>query len=31
VQRFLQSERAARGFNVAMGALLAGSIVLFVR
>lgn len=31
VQRFLQSERAARGFNVAMGALLAGSIVLFIR
>jgi threonine/homoserine/homoserine lactone efflux protein len=31
VQRFLQSERTARGFNVAMGALVAGSIVLFVR
>jgi len=31
VQRFLQSERAARGFYVAMGALLAGSIVLFIR
>jgi threonine/homoserine/homoserine lactone efflux protein len=31
VQRSLQTERAARAFNVAMGALLAASIVLFVR
>ena len=31
VQRFLQTDRAARGFNIVMGALLAGSIVLFVR
>jgi hypothetical protein len=26
-----QSERAARGFNVVMGALLAGSIVMVLR
>ena len=31
VQRFLQTERAARGFNVVMGLLLAGSVVLFIR
>jgi hypothetical protein len=31
VQRWLQSERAARAFNLAMGALLAASVVLFVR
>jgi len=30
-QRFLRSERAARAFNVAMGVLLAGSVVLVVR
>jgi threonine/homoserine/homoserine lactone efflux protein len=30
VQRFLRSERAARGFHVVMGLLLAGSIVLFI-
>ncbi len=31
VQRLLRTERAARRFNVAMGALLAASVVLFVR
>jgi threonine/homoserine/homoserine lactone efflux protein len=31
VQRLLQTERAARAFNVAMGLLLAGSVVLFIR
>lgn len=31
VQRLLHSERAARVFNVTMGALLAGSILLFIR
>ncbi len=31
VQRFLRTERAARIFNVTMGALLAGSILLFIR
>ncbi len=31
VQRFLQTERAARGFNAVMGVLLAGSIMLFIR
>ena len=31
VQRFLQTERAAKGFNIVMGVLLAGSIMLFVR
>lgn len=31
VHRWLQSARTARAFNVAMGALLAASIVLFVR
>ena len=30
LQRFLRSERAARGFNILMGLLLAGSIVLFI-
>ena len=30
VQRFLRTERAARIFNVTMGALLAGSILLFI-
>lgn len=30
LQRFLRSERASRIFNVAMGALLAGSVVLFI-
>lgn len=30
MQRFLQTERAARVFNVVMGALLAGSIILFL-
>lgn len=30
-QRILQTERAARGFNVVMSLLLAGSVVLFVR
>jgi threonine/homoserine/homoserine lactone efflux protein len=30
LQRFLQSERAGRGFNIVMGLLLAGSIVLFI-
>jgi threonine/homoserine/homoserine lactone efflux protein len=30
VQRFLHSERATRIFNVAMGVLLAGSILLFI-
>jgi threonine/homoserine/homoserine lactone efflux protein len=29
-QRFLRGERAARTFNLAMGALLAGSILLFI-
>jgi threonine/homoserine/homoserine lactone efflux protein len=31
VQRLLRTERASRAFNVAMGAMLAGSVVLFVR
>jgi threonine/homoserine/homoserine lactone efflux protein len=30
VQRLLHSERAARIFNIAMGALLAGSVLLFI-
>jgi len=30
VQRFLRSERAARDFNIVMGVLLAGSLVLFI-
>ena len=30
-QRFLRTERARRAFNIAMGALLAGSVVLIVR
>jgi threonine/homoserine/homoserine lactone efflux protein len=30
VQRLLRTERAVRIFNVAMGALLAGSVVLFI-
>jgi threonine/homoserine/homoserine lactone efflux protein len=30
VQRLLRTERAARIFNVAMGVLLAGSIILFI-
>ena len=30
MQRFLRTERAARTFNVTMGALLAGSILLFI-
>jgi threonine/homoserine/homoserine lactone efflux protein len=30
VQRFLRSERALRVFNVAMGALLAASVILFL-
>lgn len=31
VHRLLRTERASRRFNVVMGALLAGSIVLFIR
>lgn len=31
VQRLLRTERAARIFNLTMGALLAGSILLFIR
>lgn len=31
MQRFLHTERAARLFNVVMGALLAGSVILFLR
>jgi threonine/homoserine/homoserine lactone efflux protein len=31
VQRLLHTPRAARLFNIAMGALLAGSVVLFIR
>jgi threonine/homoserine/homoserine lactone efflux protein len=31
LQRFLRTERAVRIFNVAMGALLAGSVLLFIR
>jgi threonine/homoserine/homoserine lactone efflux protein len=31
LQRFLHSERAFRVFNVAMGALLAASVLLFIR
>jgi threonine/homoserine/homoserine lactone efflux protein len=31
LQRFLRTERASRIFNVAMGALLAGSVILFIR
>jgi threonine/homoserine/homoserine lactone efflux protein len=30
-QRLLQTDRAARGFNVVMGLLLAGSVMLFIR
>jgi threonine/homoserine/homoserine lactone efflux protein len=30
LQRFLRTERASKMFNVAMGALLAGSVVLFI-
>ena len=30
LQRFLRTERASRIFNVAMGALLAGSVILFI-
>jgi threonine/homoserine/homoserine lactone efflux protein len=30
VQRILQTQRAARGFNLVMGLLLAGSVVLFI-
>jgi threonine/homoserine/homoserine lactone efflux protein len=30
VQRFLRTERASRAFNVTMGALLGGSILLFI-
>jgi threonine/homoserine/homoserine lactone efflux protein len=30
VQRLLHGERAARIFNIAMGALLAGSVILFI-
>ena len=30
VQRLLHGERAARTFNIAMGALLAGSVILFI-
>jgi threonine/homoserine/homoserine lactone efflux protein len=30
LQRFLRSERAARTFNLAMGALLAASVILFI-
>jgi threonine/homoserine/homoserine lactone efflux protein len=30
VQRFLHTERALRIFNVAMGAVLAGSVILFI-
>lgn len=29
LQRLLRTERASRAFNVAMGALLAGSVVVF--
>jgi threonine/homoserine/homoserine lactone efflux protein len=31
LQRLLHTERAARVFNIAMGALLAGAVVLFIR
>jgi threonine/homoserine/homoserine lactone efflux protein len=31
VQRFLRTERALRTFNIAMGTMLAGSILLFAR
>ena len=31
LQRLLQTERAARAFNIAMGILLAGAVVLFIR
>jgi threonine/homoserine/homoserine lactone efflux protein len=31
LQRFLRTERAARAFNVAMGAVLAGSVVVIAR
>jgi threonine/homoserine/homoserine lactone efflux protein len=31
VQRILRTERALRTFNIAMGTMLAGSIVLFIR
>lgn len=30
LQRFLRTERTARVFNIAMGALLAGAVVLFI-
>jgi threonine/homoserine/homoserine lactone efflux protein len=30
IQRLLHGERAARAFNIAMGALLAGSVVFFI-
>jgi len=30
MQRFLRTERAARIFNVTMGALLGGSLLLFI-
>jgi threonine/homoserine/homoserine lactone efflux protein len=30
VQRFMRSERALRSFNIAMGILLAGSVLLFI-
>jgi threonine/homoserine/homoserine lactone efflux protein len=30
VQRFIRTERASRIFNLAMGALLAGSVILFI-
>ncbi|HEY7023181.1 MAG TPA: LysE family translocator [Ktedonobacterales bacterium] len=30
VQRLLHGERAARSFNISMGALLAGSVILFI-
>ena len=30
LQRYLHTERAARAFNIAMGVLLAGAVVLFI-
>jgi threonine/homoserine/homoserine lactone efflux protein len=30
LQRYLHTERAARVFNIAMGVLLAGAVVLFI-
>jgi threonine/homoserine/homoserine lactone efflux protein len=30
IQRFLRTDRALRAFNIAMGAMLAGSIAIFV-